>query len=195
MRKIKIVLTVILTLIFLCAISCGSPKKGENPSDKTEQTNAPEKSDTVIGTNENAPDISGANASGQAPVDVTENLDSGDPAIGREYVHDPNRGGCLRCHNLGGEGKPDGFKLDDVGLKRDPKWLAQFIQNPRNLRPEVARMPPWRNDTKAKIADVVAYLMTLRTKVDHPASPDKKPAGEPSKYTGPMGGLPVHGGK
>ncbi|MFH1676897.1 MAG: c-type cytochrome [bacterium] len=191
MRKIKFVLTVLIALIFLFAISCGSPKKSENPDSKTPAPS--EKTDTATEANENTPSTEGADAQ-ETTGDVTENLESGDPVIGSEYVHDSNRGKCLNCHNLGGEGKPDGFKLDDVGLRRDPKWLAEFIQNPRSLRPEVARMPPWRGDSTATIADVVAYLMTLKTKVDHPQSPDKKPAGEPSRYTGEMGGWPGHGG-
>jgi len=126
------------------------------------------------------------------PVDPTENLGKGDAEVGREYFYGENRGRCLDCHTLQGEGEPGGYALDDIGLRRDPEWLAVFINNPRDLRPEVARMPPYRGDEQGvTIADIVAFLITLKTPVEHPESTDVKPEDEPDPYYPENGG---HGG-
>src|SRR3990172_10561686 len=85
--------------------------------------------------------------------DPLENLGAGDPEIGREYFYGDNRGRCLRCHTLNGEGKPGTWPLDETGLRRDPEWLAIFIDNPRIKRAEVVRMPPFRGDAETSIAD------------------------------------------
>jgi len=123
------------------------------------------------------------------PPDPFEGLGEGDAELGRDYFYGENRGRCLRCHTLQGEGEPTGYALDDVGLRRDEEWLAIFLDNPRRQRPEVARMPPFRGDSGgARIADVVAFLMTLRTPVDHPEPTDVKPEGEPEAYVGGFGG-------
>jgi hypothetical protein len=121
------------------------------------------------------------------PEDPTEGLEEGDPEIGRDYFYGENRGRCLRCHRLHGEGEPTGWALDDAGLRRDAEWLATFLHNPRGLRPEVARMPPYRGDPKARLADVVAFLMSLRTPVEHPEPSDVKPADEPEKWESGVG--------
>ena len=129
-------------------------------------------------------------------IDPTIGLENGDPVLGREYFYGENRGRCLTCHTLNGEGDPTGFALDDAGLRHDARWLAIFLDNPRNLRPEVAIMPPYRGDEGgAKIADIVQFLLTLKTQVDHPESTDVKPPDEPDPdheafggYQGPHGG-------
>ena len=119
------------------------------------------------------------------PPDPTVGLERGKPEIGKEYFYGENRGRCLKCHALGDQGEPTGYALDDVGLRRNSEWLAIFIDNPRNARPEVARMPPFRGDVEgATIADVVAFLMTLMTPVDHPESTDVKPPDEPDRWGG-----------
>ena len=123
-------------------------------------------------------------------IDPTAGLDKGDPEIGREYFYGENRGRCLACHILNGQGEPGGFALDDAGLRHDPRWLAIFVSNPRAYRPEVARMSPFRGDPVAKIADVVAFLMTLKTPVEHPAHTDVKPPDEPEKHEGGLGSGP-----
>lgn len=125
-------------------------------------------------------------------TDPTENLGEGDAEVGREYFYGENRGRCIDCHTLQGEGEPGGYPLDDVGLRREPEWLAVFINNPRDLRPEVARMPPYRGDEQgATIADVVAFLMTLKTPVERPEHDEVKPEDEPDPYFPENGG---HGG-
>jgi len=129
------------------------------------------------------------------PEDPTAGLEDGDAQLGLEYFMGSNRGRCLDCHTVGGEGNDRGFDgevwaLDDTGLRRDPDWLAVYLDNPRNLRPEIARMPPFRGDEAgATLADVVAYLMTLRTEIDHPESTDVKPEDEPDPNFEGIGGF------
>lgn len=118
------------------------------------------------------------------PFDPTIGLDQGIVIIGRDYFFGENRGRCLVCHNLNGQGEPSGFPLDDIGLRRTPEWIAQFLYSPRILRPEVARMPPFRGDPQASLADVVAFLLTLTKPVKHPEHKDIKPPDEPDKYEG-----------
>jgi mono/diheme cytochrome c family protein len=120
--------------------------------------------------------------------DPTADLDKGNPEIGRAYFFVENRGRCLKCHTLNGEGDSTGTPLDDTGLRFKPDYLATFIFNPRMLRPEVEIMPPWRGDPEAKIADIVAFLMTLKIPVDHPPTTDVKPSDEPLPYEGGVGG-------
>jgi len=134
------------------------------------------------------------------PADPTEGLENGDAELGREYFLGSDRGKCLDCHTLNGEGNNREFDgplwaLDDTALRRDAEWLAVYLDNPRNLRPEVARMPPFRGDSGgARLPDIVAYLMTLRTEVDHPDSPYTKPAGEPDPNFDGIGDYTGHGG-
>jgi mono/diheme cytochrome c family protein len=124
----------------------------------------------------------------QIAKDPTVGLDKGDAQKGKDYFYSENRGRCLACHTLGGEGEKGSYPLDDAGLRRDPVWLAIFLSNPRTQRPEVARMPPFRGDKIATIADTVAFLMTLKTVVDHPAPTDVKPANEPDRNENGVGG-------
>ena len=114
---------------------------------------------------------------------------------------DSNRGKCLDCHTLNGEGNNRGFDgqlwaLDDTGIRRSASWLARYIDNPRNIRPEVARMPPFRGDADgAVIADVVAFLMTLTAQTDHPGYEYVKPEDEPDPNFEGVGGFTgIHGG-
>ena len=170
---------IFILAIFLAFNGCGKPAaQVDNPADEVEST---------------------VQAEDVTPHDPTEGLENGRADIGREYFLDSTRGKCLDCHTLNGEGNTRGFEgevwaLDDAGLRRDPEWLAVFIDNPRTLRPEVARMPPFRGDVKgATIADIVAFLMTLKTEVDHPETADIKPVDEPDPNLGGIGGFTGHG--
>ena len=161
--RLSLILSAIFILLF-CGCATQSPAPEEIATDDVAETSVAETEPVEV-------------------IDPTANLDQGDAEIGREYFYGENRGRCLDCHTLNGEGEPGGYPLDDAGLRRDPEWLAVFINNPRDLRPEVARMPPYRGDEAgATIADVVAFLMTLQTPVDHPESTDVKPEDEPNAY-------------
>lgn len=155
-------------IIILILLSCNTSNQPDQPADITKETEIPEISDVL--------------------PDPYENLGNGNPEIGWAYISSTNRGKCLECHSIAGDGNLDGWALDDTALRRDENWLAAFLDNPRNLRPEVATMPPYRGDEEAVIADVVAFLMTLDSYVDHPESGDIKPEGEPEPYHGGIGG-------
>ncbi len=112
--------------------------------------------------------------------DPTEGLELGNPELGREYFYGENRGRCLTCHTLAGEGFEGGYALDDAGLQHDAEWVAIFLDNPRRGRPEVVIMPPYRGDSGgATIADIVQFLMSQRTPVEHPETTDVLPDSEP----------------
>lgn len=178
-----------LTLAFLAlylGLSCaGTSEKGtpgddvvpENPADNTSTEAIDEGTENEL------------------PFDPTAGLEDGNAEIGEAYFYGDNRGRCLICHTLRGEGFEGGWALDDAGLIRDAEWLARWIDNPRNLRPEIVIMPPFRGDSEgATIADIVAFLMTLRTEIEHPDTSDIKPDDEPEpNHDGIAGSGGSHG--
>jgi mono/diheme cytochrome c family protein len=168
MRPIQIIVLILILLSLSCTKTASPTPAPSGQSSSATEENL-EAVETSVVTEEN-----------NLPFDPTEGLDLGIADAGREYFYGENRGRCLACHKLGDEGFADGWALDDTGLRRSPEWLARWIDNPRNIRPEVAIMPPWRGDGEgATIADVVAFLMTLLLEVDHPATTDIKPDNEP----------------
>ncbi|MCX6645090.1 MAG: c-type cytochrome [bacterium] len=183
MRPIQIIIVI---FVFFC-LSC--TKTGSaTPAPSSQSSSATEE-------NLEAVESSVVTEESDLPFDPTVGLDLGKADAGSEYFYGENRGRCLACHKLGGEGFADGWALDDTGLRRNPEWLARWIDNPRNIHPEVVIMPPWRGDSAgATIADVVAFLMTLQTEVDHPATTDIKPDNEPEpNHDGIAGSEGAHG--
>ena len=64
----------------------------------------------------------------------------GDPRRGAEIATDPERGGCLGCHALGGRVAPDaafGAPLDGVGARRSSGFLRLSVVNYAILEPSV----------------------------------------------------------
>jgi cytochrome c-type protein NapC len=84
----------------------------------------------------------------------------GDPLVGRQ-VYDAKM--CNLCHTIGGVSGPMaelGGSLDDVGLRRNEEWLRLYFTDPKAAIP-TATMPK-ANLTEQELADLVAYLATLR---------------------------------
>ncbi len=84
----------------------------------------------------------------------------GDPRTGRQ-VYDAKL--CGLCHTVGGVSGPMaelGGSLDDVGRRRDEDWLRLYFTDPKSVIPK-ATMPK-ANLTEQELADLVAYLSTLR---------------------------------
>jgi putative heme-binding domain-containing protein len=54
---------------------------------------------------------------------------AGDPRNGRLLVHS-EKGRCLSCHSVRGEGAFDGPDLTRVGLRRTPSYLRESLINP-----------------------------------------------------------------
>lgn len=81
---------------------------------------------------------------------------------------------CVRCHALPGSLKladcamPElhnvGARLDNLGQRLQPDWLAAWLANPRALRPD-ATMPHVLSgpDAKSHVADIVAFLTSLKS--------------------------------
>lgn len=76
--------------------------------------------------------------------------------------------GCRGCHSVVREGwiqNDHGPDLGAIGSKLKPEWLADWIVDPQKHDPQ-SRMPRLRIETEEngpqKLADLVAYLMTLR---------------------------------
>jgi cytochrome c oxidase subunit II len=115
-------------------------------------------------------------------------LAQGDPARGADLVHNKIGGGCIGCHSISGTNfvSTVGPNLTHVGSRNtiaaglfpnDPKHLALWIKNARRMKPGVV-MPTIGADqvdpvlkkkptgfaalTDAQIADVVAYLRSLK---------------------------------
>lgn len=163
-----------LTLAFLVlylSLSCAGTSGKETPGDDVVPED-PADNNSIEAIDENTEN--------ELPFDPTAGLEDGIMETGEAYFYGDNRGRCLICHTLRNEGFEGGWALDDAGLRRDAEWLARWIDNPRNLRPEVVIMPPFRGDSEgATIADIVAFLMTLRTEIEHPEISDIKPDNEP----------------
>jgi mono/diheme cytochrome c family protein len=71
---------------------------------------------------------------------------------------------CLKCHTGGFKGMPelelDAPSLAEAGARLHPDWIARWVQNPREIRPE-ATMPKLPGITPQDAADIAAYLATL----------------------------------
>lgn len=91
-----------------------------------------------------------------------ESQQQGRPEIG-EKLFDQSE--CRNCHSIHHEGSEVGPDLTQVGIRRSPEWLQAFIFAPEEQFPDT-KMPqfPWK--TKQQVADVVAFLLSLKTPVD-----------------------------
>ena len=79
---------------------------------------------------------------------------SGQAAEGRKLVIAT---GCLACHQIGGKGASEpGNNLDGIGSRRSHDELRQALVTPR------AQMPSYDVLTDGKLAQLVAYLSSLR---------------------------------
>ncbi|MNL58401.1 Cytochrome c-550 [compost metagenome] len=90
------------------------------------------------------------------------------PALAAESgEHLFTRKGCVACHTFKGHAGADGTlgpdlsKLFKAKPARDAKELADFIQDPRSVRPE-STMPAFGLSQKQAEA-LVSYLLTPRT--------------------------------
>lgn len=77
---------------------------------------------------------------------------------------------CIKCHTTGSELPPDAMpelamdapNLNDAGARLNEPWMAQWISNPRSMRPDASMPKPFHGEqSEAQAADVAAYLATL----------------------------------
>jgi mono/diheme cytochrome c family protein len=89
---------------------------------------------------------------------------------------------CLKCHTGEFKGMPelemDAPSLAEAGARLHPDWIAKWVLNPRDVRPE-ATMPKLPGISPQDAADIAAYLVTLGK-----ADPDPVPAAEAAKLGG-----------
>jgi len=67
---------------------------------------------------------------------------------------------CSVCHQIAGKGGKMGPELSKVAGKRDAKWLATYLANPKSLDPK-NKMPAVKLKG-AELDDLIAYLLTLK---------------------------------
>ncbi len=68
--------------------------------------------------------------------------------------------GCYGCHFIGKFGTPIGPDLSQVGRKYPPEYLARWLRDPAQQRPN-AHMPALEL-TEADVRALAAYLGSLR---------------------------------
>ncbi|MCC6846959.1 MAG: c-type cytochrome [Deltaproteobacteria bacterium] len=68
---------------------------------------------------------------------------------------------CVACHALGGQGGALGPALDGVGMRRDAKYLHDWLTDPHAVKAD-ARMPKLPL-TPGQIDELVAFLSHLKT--------------------------------
>jgi ubiquinol-cytochrome c reductase cytochrome b subunit len=85
-----------------------------------------------------------------------------DPAkAGRRLYRDQ---GCQQCHKIGRKGTEIGPDLSNIGDDLSPKYLKDWLINPKKFRPNT-KMPPSQLKSK-ELDELVAYLLTLKVKKD-----------------------------
>jgi mono/diheme cytochrome c family protein len=67
-----------------------------------------------------------------------------------------NAYGCIKCHQLGGEGGTYGPDLTLIGFRKSPEWLNTWLKNPHSWRKETV-MPNFNLPDGIRGA-LVAYL-------------------------------------
>lgn len=81
---------------------------------------------------------------------------------------------CAGCHRIGGVGGAVAPDLSRAGIRMNPDWMYQWIQNPQAFR-HGSKMPAF-NMQQEKAMAIVQYLRTLRATAEESPGP---PSGEP----------------
>ena len=75
---------------------------------------------------------------------------------------------CARCHAVNGEGGPVGPALDTIATRKQEDYILESLVDPgatiaEGFQGQVSPMPPMGVLlTQQELADVMAYLMTLK---------------------------------
>ncbi|MEC9056262.1 MAG: c-type cytochrome, partial [Verrucomicrobiota bacterium] len=75
---------------------------------------------------------------------------------------------CARCHAVKGEGGPIGPALDSIATRKQEDYILESLVDPgaaiaEGFQGQVSPMPPMGVLlTPQELADVMAYLMTLK---------------------------------
>jgi len=105
------------------------------------------------------PELSGGNAQASNPYEGLSPEQIGQTLLLTQ--------GCLACHNLDLEGGVLAPSLDNVGLRRNAKWLRQKLLKPHASLPGTY-MPSYAQLTDEELEGLVAFLKTLTPKRPSP---------------------------
>ena len=137
-------------------------------------------------------------AQGGVPLGWQPTLPPGDPVAGRRTF---DALGCPACHRIAGETfanevpEPRGPELTGMGTHHPPAYFAEAIMNPDAVRIDGpgwldddgrSIMPAYDTMTIGELADVVAYLTSLRA-----ADPASCHAGAPGTAAVTMTSVPL----
>lgn len=92
----------------------------------------------------------------------------GDKERGKQIFNEHQIAACIRCHMIGGHGGPVGPALDNIASRKDKDYIYRSLIDPgaeiaEGFQAQVSPMPPMGVLLKPQeLADVMAYLMTLR---------------------------------
>ena len=101
-------------------------------------------------------------------ADDTPELTAGNVKRGEQIFNTHQIAACIRCHVVGGKGGPIGPALDGIASRKEKDYLMESLINPQAVMAEgwaaeVSPMPPMGVLlTEQEMADVMAYLMTLK---------------------------------
>ena len=92
----------------------------------------------------------------------------GDVERGKKIFNTHPIANCERCHAVNGEGGPVGPALDTIETRKQERYIRESLVDPgatiaEGFQGQVSPMPPMGVLlTQQELADVMAYLMTLK---------------------------------
>ena len=92
----------------------------------------------------------------------------GDVERGKKIFNTHPIANCARCHAVKGEGGPVGPALDTIATRKQEDYILESLVDPgatiaEGFQGQVSPMPPMGVLlTQQELADVMAYLMTLK---------------------------------
>jgi cytochrome c2 len=95
------------------------------------------------------------------PFAAAPSFAPGDPIKG-EAVFTMQK--CNVCHKIGNTGGVLAPDLTNVGGRRNAAWLAKFLASPTMTDPKYKIPMPVPNVKGADMDNLIAYLLTLKTK-------------------------------
>ena len=101
-------------------------------------------------------------------ADEKSDVTAGDVARGLKIFKTHAIANCARCHAVNGEGGPIGPALDGIATRKQEDYILESLVDPgaaiaEGFQGQVSPMPPMGVLlTKQELADVMAYLMTLK---------------------------------
>lgn len=73
---------------------------------------------------------------------------------------------CKGCHSIRHKGGQVGPDLTQLAVRRKPEWIENWLRDPSLVVPGTD-MPTFEWESDQEMADLIAYLTSLATPVDH----------------------------